>query len=68
MSAILAQNGVLAVFADLRPTTVQILPPLIIQAEEVDFVLDALDRSLKFVSDHPEMLEMVSQMKDVLNL
>jgi putrescine aminotransferase len=68
MSAVLAQNGVLAVFADLRPATVQIMPPLIIQPEEVDFVLEALDNSLKFISDHPEMLEMVSAMKDVLNL
>jgi acetylornithine/succinyldiaminopimelate/putrescine aminotransferase len=61
MSAVLAQNGVLAVFADHRPTTIQIMPPLIIQSEEVDFVLEALDRSLAFLTDHPEMLAMVSQ-------
>ena len=61
MSAVLGQNGVLAVFADHRPTTIQIMPPLIIQSEEVDFVLEALDRSLAFLTDHPEMLAMVSQ-------
>ena len=60
MASLLAQNGVLAVFADHRPGTVQIMPPLIIQAEEVDFVLEALDRSLAFLSVHPEMVQMVS--------
>lgn len=45
MSRALFQNGVLAVFADYRPSTIQIMPPLIIQPEEVDFVLQALDRS-----------------------
>ena len=60
MSPVLAQNGVLAIFADHRPNTLQIMPPLIIQPEEVDFVLEALDRSLAFLSAHPEMLQMVS--------
>jgi 4-aminobutyrate aminotransferase-like enzyme len=46
----LFQNGVLAVFADYRPSTVQIMPPLIIQPEEVDFVLQAMDRSCAFLS------------------
>jgi putrescine aminotransferase len=47
---LLAQHGVLAVFANHRPSTIQILPPLIIQPEEVDFVLEALDRSLRALS------------------
>jgi putrescine aminotransferase len=59
MSAILAQNGVLAVFANHRPSTIQIMPPLIIQPNEVDFVLEALDRSLSFLTMHPEMLELI---------
>ncbi len=46
----LAANGVLAVFADYRPSTIQIMPPLIIQPDEVDFVLDALDRACEMVS------------------
>jgi acetylornithine/succinyldiaminopimelate/putrescine aminotransferase len=59
MSVALAQNGVLAVFANHRPNTVQIMPPLIIQPEEVDFVLEGLDRSLAFLTEHPEMLAMI---------
>ena len=46
MSATLAHNGVLALFADLRPSTIQIKPPLIIQAGEVDEVLEAIGRTL----------------------
>ena len=46
MSGALAHNGALALFADLRPSTVQIKPPLIIQSDEVDEVLDAVDRAL----------------------
>ena len=46
MSAALAHSGVLALFADLRPSTVQIKPPLIIQSHEVDQVLEATDRAL----------------------
>jgi acetylornithine/succinyldiaminopimelate/putrescine aminotransferase len=59
MSAALAQNGVLAVFAKHRPNTVQIMPPLIIQPDEVDFVLEALERSLAFITLHPEMVELI---------
>jgi acetylornithine/succinyldiaminopimelate/putrescine aminotransferase len=68
MSPLLAQHGVLAVFADHRPNTVQIMPPLIIQPAEVDFVLEALDRSLAFAIAHPELLEMVSSVSKVLGL
>ena len=68
MSAILAQNGVVAVFADFRPSTVQIMPPLIIQPDEVDFVLEALDRSLAFLTDHPEFVQMVAVATDNLGL
>ena len=46
MSIALARNGVLALFADLCPSTVQIKPPLIISSHEVDEVLEATDRSL----------------------
>lgn len=59
MSMLLAQNGVLAVFANHRPGTIQILPPLIIQPDEVDFVLEALDRSLAQLTAHPEIVSMV---------
>jgi len=62
MSVALGQNGVLAVFANHRPSTIQIMPPLIIQPEEVDFVLEGLERSLGFLTTHPEM---VASMPDV---
>jgi putrescine aminotransferase len=42
----MGQHGVISIYAHLRPSTLQIMPPLIIKAEEVDEVLDALDISL----------------------
>ena len=68
LSPLLAQNGVLAVFADHRPSTLQLMPPLIIQPDEVDFVLEALDRALTFLEAHPEMLEMVTALSGVLGM
>lgn len=68
LSPLLAQNGVLAVFADHRPSTLQLMPPLIIQPAEVDFVLEALDRALTFLETHPEMLEMVSALSGALGM
>jgi putrescine aminotransferase len=56
MSMALAQHGVLAVFASHRPSTIQIMPPLIIQPGEVDFVLQALEKSLVILSTEPERL------------
>ncbi len=35
-----------AIFAEFRRSTLQIMPPLIIDEDEVDEVLDALDVSL----------------------
>ena len=59
--AAMAQNGVAAIFANYRPSTLQIKPPLIIQADEVDFVLEALDRSLTFLTAHPEVVDLVPE-------
>jgi acetylornithine/succinyldiaminopimelate/putrescine aminotransferase len=61
MVAALAQNGVLAIFANYRLSTLQIKPPLIIQSGEVDFVLEAMDRSLAFLTAHPEIVELIPQ-------
>jgi acetylornithine/succinyldiaminopimelate/putrescine aminotransferase len=61
MVVALAQNGVLAIFANYRPSTLQIKPPLIIQPGEVDFVLEAMDRSLAFLTAHPEITELIPQ-------
>ena len=46
MTRTLGEHGVIAIFAHLRPSSLQLMPPLIIDAEEVDEVLDALDVSL----------------------
>jgi len=46
----LARRGVLALFADNRPSTLMIKPPLIITAEEVDEVLGALEQALPEVA------------------
>lgn len=59
MVAVMAQNGVATIFANYRPSTLQIKPPLIIQADEVDFVLEALDRSLAFLTEHPEVVALI---------
>jgi acetylornithine/succinyldiaminopimelate/putrescine aminotransferase len=61
MVVALAQNGVLSIFANYRLDTLQFKPPLIIQSDEVEFVLEALDRSLAFLTAHPEMLELVPE-------
>jgi putrescine aminotransferase len=46
MARAMGQHGVISVYAHLRPSTLQLMPPLIIEAEEVDEVLGALDASL----------------------
>jgi len=51
MTYALGHNGVIAIFADFRPSTIQVLPPLIIQPEEVDEVLAAMDRALTMVGE-----------------
>jgi len=52
----LGQNGVLAIFAGLDPSVTIIMPPLIVTEEEVDLVLEALDRSYQTVAEQTEML------------
>jgi acetylornithine/succinyldiaminopimelate/putrescine aminotransferase len=51
MTAALGRHGVLAVFADFNPATMQILPPLIIATEEVDEVLQSMERALGEVGE-----------------
>ena len=46
MTRAMGEHGVIAIFSHLRPSSLQIMPPLIIEAAEVDEVLDALDASL----------------------
>ncbi len=46
MTGAMGEHGVVAIFAEFRRSTLQLMPPLIINEEEVDEVLDALDVSL----------------------
>jgi putrescine aminotransferase len=46
MTRAMGEHGVIAIFSHLRPSSLQIMPPLIIDTDEVDEVLDALDASL----------------------
>ena len=42
----LRQNGVITIYTFNNPRIIRIMPPLVITEPEVDFVLEALDRSL----------------------
>jgi putrescine aminotransferase len=46
MSFQLAQNGVMAIYTGNEPSVMRIMPVLEISPEQVDFVLDALDKSM----------------------
>jgi acetylornithine/succinyldiaminopimelate/putrescine aminotransferase len=46
MARALAKRGVIAVYAHYNPNILQLMPPLIIQADEVEEVLDAMDGAL----------------------
>jgi acetylornithine/succinyldiaminopimelate/putrescine aminotransferase len=46
MSYQLAQHGVIALYTGNDPTVMRLQPPLIIQPDEVDEVLQALDDSM----------------------
>lgn len=50
MTSAMAQHGVIALFANNDKSVLQIMPPLIIRAEEVDEVLRALELSYEGVS------------------
>ncbi|MBN2225416.1 MAG: aspartate aminotransferase family protein [Deltaproteobacteria bacterium] len=46
MSYQLAQNGVMAIYTGNEPSVMRLMPSLVIQEDEVDFVVDALDKSM----------------------
>lgn len=46
MTVLLAQNGVLSVYSHNRPAAMQVLPPLIVAADEVDEIVAAFRRSV----------------------
>jgi acetylornithine/succinyldiaminopimelate/putrescine aminotransferase len=50
LTVLLAEHGTLALFANNRPSTMIVMPPLIISASEVDEVIGAFDRSLSIMA------------------
>jgi putrescine aminotransferase len=46
MSYQLAQNGVMAIYTGNEPSVMRLMPSLVIQGDEVDFVVEALDKSM----------------------
>ena len=46
MSYQLAQHGVLAIYTGNEPSVMRLMPILEIQPEQVDEILDALDKSM----------------------
>ena len=51
MTYALGHHGILAIFADFRPSTLQVMPPLIIQPDEVQEVLAGFDHALGMVRE-----------------
>jgi acetylornithine/succinyldiaminopimelate/putrescine aminotransferase len=51
LAQILAQHGVLTIFAGLDPSVLIIMPPLVVSEEEVDLVLEALERSYEAMKE-----------------
>jgi acetylornithine/succinyldiaminopimelate/putrescine aminotransferase len=51
MARALAKRGVIAVYAHYNQYILQLMPPLIIQTDEVDEVLDAMDGALAEVGE-----------------
>lgn len=49
MSYQLAQNGVMAIYTGNDPSVMRLMPPLVIEADQVDLVLEALDRSMEVI-------------------
>ena len=47
----LTLNGVLALFSGNEPSVMRLMPPLVIEPEEVDLVLQALDRSMAAIME-----------------
>jgi len=45
----LRENGVITIYTFNNPKIIRIMPTLVIKEDEVDFVLDAMDKSLKEV-------------------
>lgn len=53
MSKQLSENGVIAVYTGNQPSVMRLMPPLIIEPEEVDAVLGAFDRAMSAIEAGP---------------
>jgi len=51
MTYALGVHGVIVVFSDFRPRAMQIMPPLVIEEQQVDEVLSAMDGALGMVEE-----------------
>src|SRR3990172_2297062 len=61
MARALAARGVIAVYAHYNPHILQLMPPLVIQPEEVDEVLDAFDSAFQEVGTALSLVRAVSE-------
>jgi len=50
MSLELSRNGVIGVFSGNNPSVMRIMPSLVIQQQDAEFILDALEKSMKTLS------------------
>ena len=55
-------NRILAVYANNDPSVLQLLPPLIIEEEHVQYILDNLRKALEFASQRKDLLEIIRQL------
>ena len=53
----LRQNGVISIYTFNNPRIIRIMPTLVITEDEVDFVLNAFDLSLKEIKAQEERME-----------
>ena len=61
MARAMAARGVIAVYAHYNPNILQLMPPLIIQPEEVDEVLDAFDGAFQEVGTALSLARVVDE-------
>ncbi|MFW9911149.1 MAG: aspartate aminotransferase family protein [Candidatus Thorarchaeota archaeon] len=50
--------GIFAVYADNDRSVLQLLPPLIIGNEEVEYIVDAMDNAYAYAKERPDYLEL----------
>jgi acetylornithine/succinyldiaminopimelate/putrescine aminotransferase len=53
----LRRNGVITIYTFNNPRIIRVMPTLVITGEEVDFVLEATERSVKEIRSQEEHFE-----------